>query len=540
MDLLSKFKAALSDGVAPTLAVAPWATELTASFENEAARAQPRWPLDRCVPEQLQSGQEILLRSEADRTELVAAVIARLITLHGERRSTDAWARFDSLRMLTVRLLRPRLPFSEERLASIIEHCAANSRTLPNIPFRLLLRQVKHVAGDGGARGPLGLAVERLKSLTLQQPQVPRARANEISALATRVLSEAAESSPVLSPSPWHDRLKQDIDRLPDDQRESSERALAHAASAANKSKPSRAFLRAAGDLMAEDRTLAARVIEWVEAHVPDPAARDPNEDAIRALVWMLAAGSEELAPRIGQYCELCFRKVPNVGARSVKLGNAALQALGSLGGTYSIAELTRLRKRVRYPHVVRRIEAVLSDLASRHGMSEEQLEELSLPSYDLSANGERRLPVGDGMAIIRVSGTKTVTLTWARADGRETASVPKALKDIAPQAVVEAQRVRKEIESTLGGQAHRIESFYLSDRRIPFGSWRERYLEHPLVAGLVRRLIWRVETSAGSVAVLPRNGAIEDITGQSLALSSDANVSLWHPLHDKADRVLA
>src|SRR5262249_38177047 len=90
-----------------------------------------------------------------------------------------------------------------------------------------------------------------------------------------------------------------------------------------------------------------------------------------------------------------------------------------------------------------------------------------------------------------------------------------------------------------LAGQCARIESLYLSDRRIAFDSWRERYLEHALVANLTRRLIWRFESSGKSVAGLPRNGAIEDVTGHPIEHSPGTSVTLWHPLHAEASHVL-
>jgi hypothetical protein len=343
-----------------------------------------------------------------------------------------------------------------------------------------------------------------------------------------------------LAASPWRDTVLADIGELSSEPAETSRRALEQAAGAVGKSKPSQVLLKAARGLFAEDRGLAARMIRWVEAHVPDAGRPDPNDDVIRGLIWMLAATDEEgIALRIGKYCELCFKKVPNVGARSVKLGNGAIQTLGILGGTHAVAELTRLKGRVRYPLVVRRIETTLSDLARRLGLGEAELEEMALPTFGLSIDGERRLPVGDGMAIIRVAGTRDVRLNWGRSDGRETASIPKALKETAPEAVAAARGLKKEIEGALAGQCARIESLYLSDRRIAFDLWRERYLEHPLVADLTRRLIWRFEASGKHVAGLARKGAFEDVTGRPIECSPDLTVTLWHPLHAPASHVL-
>jgi hypothetical protein len=324
-------------------------------------------------------------------------------------------------------------------------------------------------------------------------------------------------------------------------QTEGARRMLAHALTASGKSKPSHAFLKASRTLMTQEPGLAAQAMAWLEAHVPDPQHADPNEDTMRGLLWMLAVADEDaIAARVGPYCELCFKKIPGVGARSIKLGNGAMQALATMGSSHAIAELTRLKTRVRYPLVVRRIEATLTELASQLNVSEEELGEMSLPTYDLSRDGEQRLPIGDGTAIIRIAGTREVTLSFLRPDGRELATVPKTLREVAPDALAAARRRRKEIEDALAGQAGRIERLYLSDRAIPFDRWRERYLEHPLVAALTRRLIWSFGSAASSVAGLPRAGSIEDIDGKPLAPASDVVVTLWHPLMEASDNVRA
>lgn len=494
---------------------------------------------------EFETGRRILVRSRADQAEVGAAILVRLQSVYDgcEADHHSFYPRYLFLRDLAAHLLSERLPYSEERLAIIIEYCATsllNVLNMSNDSAHLvsLLKQVEHFADDGATHGHLAAAMVRLSQEAMKF-RFNRSLRGAIARLVDR-LSGESEHTVGLAASPWRDKVLADIGMLAGEPARTSRRALELAVGALRKSKPSQAFLEAARSLLAEDRALAARVIGWIEAYVPNPSSPDLNEDAIRGLIWMLAAADrEDLPSRIGKYCELCFKKVPNVGARSVKLGNGAIQTLGILGGTHAVAELTRLKGRVRYPLVVRRIETTLSGLAARLGIGEGELEEMALPTFGLSIDAERRLPVGDGMAIIRVAGTRDVQLSWSRSDGRETASVPKALKEAAPEAVAAARGLKKEIEGALAGQCVRIESLYLSDRRIPFDLWRERYLEHPLIADLTRRLIWRFESSGNHVAGLARNGAIEDVTGHPIEHSPGLTVTLWHPLHATASHVL-
>ena len=42
-----------------------------------------------------------------------------------------------------------------------------------------------------------------------------------------------------------------------------------------------------------------------------------------------------------------------------------------------------------------------------------------------------------------------------------------------------------------LPAQRERIDSLFLLQKRWPLETWRQRYLDHPLVGTIARRLIW-------------------------------------------------
>jgi Domain of unknown function (DUF4132) len=282
-------------------------------------------------------------------------------------------------------------------------------------------------------------------------------------------------------------------------------------------------------------------VIEWITAHEPQAAEPDPNEDAIRGLIWFTAVfGDDSAASALGRYCELCFTKVPQIGARSVKLGNAVIMALEILASTPAIAELSRLRTRVRYTTAVQRLNQTLHTLATKAGVTADNLEEMALPTLGLSREGERRIDLKGGAALLRITGTADVTIEWEQREGRRTAAVPKVLKNSDPDGVKAARAIAKEIVGALGGQAARLESFYLAERHWPFPVWRQHYLEHPLMRGLAMRLIWRFEQHGTAGGGLPRANGIEDVSGRTLTIDDGAAVQLWHPLFDPPDRVLA
>ena len=58
----------------------------------------------------------------------------------------------------------------------------------------------------------------------------------------------------------------------------------------------------------------------------------DTHSDLLRGLVWCtsLAAG-DELIAAVGDAAEICFKKIPGIGPRAPKIGNACLVALSNV-----------------------------------------------------------------------------------------------------------------------------------------------------------------------------------------------------------------
>ncbi|WP_284423884.1 MULTISPECIES: DUF4132 domain-containing protein [unclassified Bradyrhizobium] len=444
----------------------------------------------------------------------------------------NPWTRLDRLGYLITELLDETLPLTESQLATLLRICGENVYKFRHkMAYDRLLRQIKPLAERTAPNSELADAIIFFATAM----RAPGGAGKTFAARVEKLVPRAFEG-PVLLSSDWAKQV------LAQPFTNHQHQALVLAIGAAGKSKPSAKFLNTAHELMAQEAALAEQVMSWIEAYTPDPQAADPNEDTIRSLIWMMAASPQDfVAPRLGRHCELCFKKIPMVGAHSIKLGNATIQALAALGTPLAIAELTRLKSRIRYPLVVRRIAATLDELAADRQISAAELEEIALPTFDLTPAGERVMPMGDGAAILRITGSKEVTLSFRAGSGRETASPPAALKDAAPDVLATARRLRKEIEAALAGQSARIERLYLSEREIPLADWRARYLDHPLLAGMTRRLIWRFTSATGGVAGLPRgDSAIEDVEGRPLALDAGTTVSLWHPMSNKALHVLA
>ncbi|MET9465199.1 DUF4132 domain-containing protein [Streptomyces sp. NPDC006544] len=326
---------------------------------------------------------------------------------------------------------------------------------------------------------------------------------------------------------------------------------LAHAATA-TAARPTAAWEETARTLVAGDAAgpdaLREAVTGWL-ALVDRPRTLpltetwyekqlDPyNANALRGLAWLLPLlpAHPEIPRALGRLVETCLRKVPGHGPCNPKVANAGVLSLSRTEGEGALAELVRLASRVTFKGTLKVIDAALEARAEALGLSREEIEELAVPAYGLTEAGRAALPFGEALALLEVRGTKAV-LSWRNAAGKPVKSVPAAVRQEHAEELKELKAAVKDLDKMLTAQAERLDRQFLARRTWTYGAWRERYLDHPLVATLARRLIWTV---AGVPAVYDGTD-LRGIEGDPLCVTADAEVRLWHPVGREAAEVAA
>ncbi len=260
---------------------------------------------------------------------------------------------------------------------------------------------------------------------------------------------------------------------------------------------------RAAVEKLGVD-AFTAQAKAWLQlGPVPGGAKDDPAPDTdvpfMRALLFAIgAARVAALAAPVGDFALECYRKISNHGPVCQAAGNACLWTLGEVG-LDGVGQLGLLKMRVKYAVALRLIEKALADAAARAGLSPDDLEEIGVPTFELDA------PVAEGGARISIAEGGEVKLT-----------VPSALKGTAEHKAL--KRRVKDIDAMLAAQRLRLERLYVTGRSWPFATWRSRLLEHPLLTGMVQRLVWQADGRAF-------------IGADAAALAPAGEVTLWHPI---------
>ncbi|WP_052847546.1 DUF4132 domain-containing protein [Streptomyces avicenniae] len=258
------------------------------------------------------------------------------------------------------------------------------------------------------------------------------------------------------------------------------------------------------------------------------------NAVALRGLAWLTTClpPHPDVASALGVLVEAALRKIPGTGPRNPKVANAAVLALSRIEGDAALAEMARLTTRVTARATARMLDGALESRAAELGITRDDIEELAVPTHGLAEGGRRVLTFGEATAHLEVQRTKAV-LTWRTAAGRVTRSVPVAVRRDHAEELKALKSSVKDIDRTLRAQGERLDRLFLARRTWSYAAWRERYLDHPLVGTLARRLLWTVDGETVCWADGGPRTLAGDLVSPAAAAGPGADgpeVALWHP----------
>lgn len=269
-----------------------------------------------------------------------------------------------------------------------------------------------------------------------------------------------------------------------------------------------------------------------------------PHMEVLKGLCWLAGdAGSGDLARGLGRLAMSCYRKVPGVGPRAVKVGHAAVYALGRMEGKEALGQLAMLKVKVKFIPAQKGIEKALTAAAERAGLPREEIEELAVPTYGLTGVGVLEEAMGEFTARLTVTAVGETELVFVKDGGKVVKSVPASVKASHAEELKELKAAMKDIAAMLPAQKDRIDGLFLEQKTWAMATWRERYLDHPLTGILGRRLIWVVTDGPKDAgrAVTWLDGRLSDATGAPAAFNEEAAiVRLWHPLEAPVEGVMA
>jgi hypothetical protein len=278
--------------------------------------------------------------------------------------------------------------------------------------------------------------------------------------------------------------------------------------------------------------------------YTPDPnqLILEPHASLLKGLVWCCSLREDaEISRALTALALSAYRKVPKKGPREVKVGNAAVIALGLMPGLDAVGQLALLKVRVKFGTAQKTIEKALEAAATRAGLPREELEEMAVPAYGMAEVGRYPETFGDFTAELSVSNSNSVSVTWSKSDGKLLRAAPQIVKEKFADDWKDFQTAVKDIQRMLPAQRERIDALFLQQKTWPLAIWHERYLNHPLVGTLARRILWEFKTARNNVTGIWFNGRLVDLDLKSITLpDQETTVRLWHPIGKATEEIIA
>lgn len=308
----------------------------------------------------------------------------------------------------------------------------------------------------------------------------------------------------------------------------------------ATQAQPSKTWLRRARALLdaVGEQAFAARAVAWLAPFEP-PLAQilsPTNAQTVRGCAWLCSLIEDaELARALARTAEALHRKYAYATARSILAANACVYALGQMPGQEPAVQLLQLSRRLKDGNQRPAIARALEVASRRLGVGREELEELAIPAAGLDADGRLRRGVGGFTAELEVVGTRPGEWRWRDAAGKKYRTAPAQLKAEHGEALKALRRERDELGKALTAQRDRVERLLLAERPLTGALWRERYLDHPLLRHIARRLIWQIGGDGGKTVIF-HDGRLVNAANEPVAWPDDSvAVRLWHPLSTPA-----
>jgi hypothetical protein len=509
--------------------------------------------------DQSQAGKAILALNREEQARIVEAAAARVLELERrlqhELKGASRKSR-DYCKLILWGLLRRKLPLDDAALVSLLDWIGVAGRFGSFwIPLAGIATAVENRTASGPLDESLRAAIARAEAKLREYPSDADCRKT-----AGRLIGLIQDEPrvPIEPGEAWSDAALSDLEAMPAGERRCWQELLAHC-QPVSEGKPAARWLKEAGQLVQAvgADALTTRLIHWfalVDKPRTRPAERrsqwepdwgdliqPPHVDLLKGLAW--CAGLHEdrgLARALTALALSAYRKLPGKGPRLVALGNAAVAGLGMMPGTVAVGQLALLKVKVKFGTAQKEVEKALDAAATRAGLPRAEIEELGVPGYGLEEVGRRREQLGDYVAELTVDGSD-VAVHWSRADGKPFKSAPAAVKQEHAEDVKELQAAAKDAARMLAAQRERLDGLFLARRSWSFEAWRERYLDHPLVGTIARRLIWEIATGERTIAGIWHDGRVVDPDDRVVeALGPGARLSLWHPIGHAIDDVLA
>lgn len=262
------------------------------------------------------------------------------------------------------------------------------------------------------------------------------------------------------------------------------------------------------------------------------------NSEAIKGFVWMSSWFYDNLTIQtISKLAERCFKKIPEKGPAAAGIGNACLYTLYASKGLDGIAQLSRLRLKIKQNNTLTLIEKYIEEAANKLGVSAIEIEDLAVDDFKLKDH-QLVYDFEDYKGFIVLTGIGKSILKWFKPDGLEQKTVPQFVKDKFAAKLKKMKAVQKQIDQTTASQKERFDRMLRSNRIMTLDYFNEKYVQHGLLSFIINKVIFKFSKGTEECLAIYSNNQWVCSNYDTLDINKFETVSLWHPVTSSTNEV--
>ncbi|MBY0523276.1 MAG: DUF4132 domain-containing protein [Gemmataceae bacterium] len=213
------------------------------------------------------------------------------------------------------------------------------------------------------------------------------------------------------------------------------------------------------------------------------------------------------------------------------------LECLRAIGTDTALMQLNGISQKLKFPALKNKARELMEAIAGDKGLTKSELEDRIVPDCDLDERGSRVFDFGPRkFRFVLGPGVKPMVKDE---EDRVKPDLPRpAAKDDAAkaeQAVKEWKLLKKQVAEVASIQAVRLEQAMVVGRRWRLADFEMLLVKQPLMANLVRLLLWAGYDKKGKLATTFRvteDQTYADVGDAACTLKGIDSVGVLHPLH--------
>lgn len=212
------------------------------------------------------------------------------------------------------------------------------------------------------------------------------------------------------------------------------------------------------------------------------------------------------------------------------------LDVLATIGTDVTLIYLNGIAEKVKFKGLQEKAREKIAQIAEARGLTRDELADRLVPDLGLDENGSLVLDFGE--RTFTVGFDEQLKPFVKDASGARLKELPKPTKKDEPEKAQAAEErwkaLKKDAKAAAGIQVLRMELAMCARRRWSVETFRQFFVEHPLLIHVVRRLVWGTYSAEGKLTATFRvaeDRTFADLDEDTWTLPDDARVGLPHAL---------